>query len=155
MGATSLSDDEVPSVLRGAVEAEHHGYILGLYEDSDREFWSLQFMECIEPDEQDRASGTDAYCLAAGWDGQWICYGGVVECEIGAEDQPTLPLMPPSDRSELRLALTPQAAEMLHLPTSVRFALHLTPEQLLMVKRGLVRVLTTGRPDATPRLLQV
>ncbi|PWU43702.1 hypothetical protein DLE60_02740 [Micromonospora globispora] len=149
------ASDYLPAVLRGAAEAQDYVYILGLREDPDRESWSLVFQECGEPDEQDRALGLDTYWNGAGVDSQRGCHGGVVECEIRASEQPTLPKMPPSDMSQLRLVLAEQAAATLRLPTEVCFTLRLPDNQLQMVKRGLVRVLNSGRPDATPRLLRM
>jgi hypothetical protein len=150
-----LSDYGVPTVLCGAVEVQGDVYALYLTEHRDVESWSLCFMESGESDEQSTAHGMDTYCLGAGLDSHSYWYGGIVECEISAAKQPTLPKMPPSDTSELRLVLTQQTAGELGLPTQVRFTLRLTPGQLLMVKRGLTRVLTSGRPDDTPRLLKV
>ncbi|MGW3608250.1 hypothetical protein [Micromonospora sp. NPDC005161] len=148
-----LSDYGVPTVLRGAVEVQGDVYALYLTEHRDVESWSLGFMESGDPNEQSTEHGMDTYCLGAGSDSHSYWYGGIVECEISASKQPTLPKMPPSDTSELRLVLTQQTAGQLGLPTQVSFTLCLTLRQLLMVKRGLTRVLTSGRPGDTPRLL--
>ncbi|MCM0676227.1 hypothetical protein NCC78_16235 [Micromonospora phytophila] len=142
----------LPTVLGGAAAVQDYVYILELREDPDRESWSLVFQECGEPDEQDRALGWDTYWIEAGGRS---CYGGLVECEIRTDKQPTLPAMPPHDLTELRLVLIESAAARLRLPTEVYFTLHLDESQLQMVKQGLVRILNSGRPDSAPRLLRL
>jgi hypothetical protein len=82
----------------------------------------------------------DSYCLVVD-PGQATYYGGVLECEILGE--------------ELVLRLTEEAAEDLGTPSNMRFKLAMDPDRLQMLRRGLAKVLTSGRPDAMPRRLAV
>ncbi|MFY9667712.1 MAG: Imm10 family immunity protein, partial [Trebonia sp.] len=68
-------------------------------------------------------------------------YGGVRECEL--------------DGGQLHLRLTEEAAGSLDMPADVTLALDLTPQQVDLLSRGLVRVLTSGRADAIPQRLRV
>lgn len=97
------------------------------------------FMECYDADdEQEIALGMDTYCLVVD-PGQATHYGGVRECEITG--------------LQLRLALDEDAATTLAMPTETRFDLDLTQQQVDLLRRGLSRVLTTGRPNAIPHRL--
>ncbi len=99
------------------------------------------FMDCSDDeDEQNISSGMDAYCLVVE-PGQWTAYGGVVECELS------------DDRLSLRL--TERAAEELGTPTEVSFGLALDSTKLEVLRRGLRRVLTSGRANAVPHRLVV
>ncbi|SCL64313.1 hypothetical protein GA0070603_3765 [Micromonospora chersina] len=71
--------------------------------------------------------------------GQATHYGGVLECEVTG--------------TRLRLTLTSEAAQELALPTDATFDLQLSADQISMLKRGLTRVLTSGRRNARPTLL--
>lgn len=146
--------DELPAVLRHAAEAHDLVYILGIQEEPLPESWSLIFQECPGASEEDESRGWDTYWIGVGY-GQGGCYGEVIECELTPSRQPTLPMMPPNDMTDLRLVFTDQTASDLRLPTEVRFTLRLSDQQLQIVKRGLVRVLTSGRPSSHPRLIRV
>lgn len=82
----------------------------------------------------------DTYCLVVD-PGQATCYGGVSECAIG--------------ENRLRLLLSEPAAEELGTPMEMDFSLMLAPAQIEVLRRGLVRVLTSGRQDTIPRRLDV
>jgi hypothetical protein len=123
----------VPEVLGDADEDDGDGYVLGVRESVDSPTWSLLFMECDHAED-------DTYCLIVD-PGQATFYGGVVACEL-------------SDR-ELNLVLTEEAAKELGTPTDLRFGLALDAERWQMVRRGLSRVLTSGRPEEVPRRLAV
>jgi hypothetical protein len=81
--------------------------------------------------------GMDTYCLVVD-PGQATSYGGVLEREV-------------TDR-HLRLALAEGAAADLGLPMRSEFSLELIEDHLATVRRGLRRVLASGRPDAVPVL---
>lgn len=147
--------DELPAVLRDAAEAHDLVYTLGIRAEPLPESWSLLFGECPGASEENKSRGWDTYWIGVGRYGQWGCYGEVIECELTSSRQPTLPMMPPSDMTGLRLVFTEQTASDLRLPTEVHFTLRLSDQQLQIVKRGLVRVLTSGRPSSRPRLLRV
>jgi len=127
----------VPVALEDAGEDDDEVYVLGLRQSAeDPESWSLTFMGCYDSeDEQEIAQGMDTYCLVVD-PGQATAYGGVLECEL--------------TRDRLRLLLSDDTARSLGIPTQLDFALALREEQLAMVRRGLARVLTSGRPDAVP-----
>jgi len=131
----------VPDVLRDAGEDDTSVYSVGLRESLDPECWSLIFMECYDAeDEQNISLGMDTYCLVVD-PGQWTVYGGVVECELS------------DDRLILRL--TERAAEKLRTPTDMRLGLALDSAKLEVLRRGLRRVLTSGRANAVPQRLVV
>jgi hypothetical protein len=123
----------VPDVLGDAGEDDGDGYVLGVRESVDSEAWSLLFMECDHAED-------DTYCLVVD-PGQATFYGGVMECEL--------------NEHELRLVLTEEAAKELGIPTDLRFGLALDAERWHMVRRGLSRVLTSGRPEEVPHRLAV
>src|SRR5215813_1002875 len=107
----------------------------------DPESWSLIFMECYDAeDEQNISLGMDTYCLVVD-PGQWTVYGGVVECELSGD--------------RLILRLTERAAEKLRTPTEISFGLALDSTQLEVLRRGLRRVLSSGRANAVPHRLVV
>jgi hypothetical protein len=132
----------VPDVLRNAGEDENdHGYVVGVQESMDPESWSLMFMASNDAaDEQEISLGMDTYCLVVD-PGQWTVYGGVVECDLS------------DDRLILRL--TERAAEQLQTPTEMSFGLALDSTKLEVLRRGLRRVLTSGRANAVPHHLAV
>jgi hypothetical protein len=131
----------VPDVLRDAGEDDTVVYTVGVRESLDSECWSLRFMECYDAeDEQTISLGMDTYCLVVD-PGQWTVYGGVVECELS------------DDRLILRL--TERAAEKLRTPTEMGFGLALDSTKLEVLRRGLRRVLTSGRANAVPHRLVV
>jgi len=132
----------VPDVLRDAGEDENeNGYVVGVRESLDPESWSLMFMASNDAeDEQQIWLGMDTYCLVVD-PGQWTMYGGVVECELS------------DDRLILRL--TERAAEKLRTPTEMGFGLALDSTKLEVLRRGLRRVLTSGRANAVPHRLVV
>ena len=127
----------VPVALEDAGEDDDEVYVIGLRQSADdSESWSLMFMECYDSeDEQEIAQGMDTYCLVVD-PGQATAYGGVLECELTS--------------NRLRLLLSDETAQSLRIPTQLDFALALQEDQLAMVRRGLGRVLTSGRPDAVP-----
>jgi hypothetical protein len=47
--------------------------------------------------------------------------------------------------------LTDEAAGCLGMPVDTSFALNLTPQQVDLLGRGLIKVLTSGRADAVPQ----
>ncbi|MGH3729436.1 MAG: Imm10 family immunity protein [Micromonosporaceae bacterium] len=131
----------VPEVLRDAGDDDSDVYVVGVRESADSESWSLLFMEPYDmDDEQEVAMGMDTYCLVVD-PGQATFYGGVIDCAI-------------SD-NRLHLALSAPAAQELGTPTEMTFSLMLTPDQLRVLRRGLTRVLTSGRRDTFPRRLAV
>jgi hypothetical protein len=120
----------------GESETDDGGYVLGLRETTADESWSLLLMAY---DEEDRDEpGLDTYCLVVN-PGQATYYGGVLQCRMTG--------------TELRLRLTPEAADILELPADIRFGLELTADQVELMGRGLNRVFTSGRSDARPALL--
>jgi hypothetical protein len=136
-------------VLRDAGEDDSEVYVIGVRESTDPQSWSLLFMEFDDVDEDDgedtddeleRDDGMDTYCLVVD-PGQATFYGGVIECEITG--------------TELRLVLSEDAANTLGMPQRTQFILDLPPHQREMLRRGLQRVLTSGRADAVPQLLRV
>jgi hypothetical protein len=139
-----LDDDQTgwaPPVLRDAGEDDGDVYVVGVRETTDPDAWSLLFMACYDPDdEQDAELGMNTYCLVID-PGQATCYGGVRECELTG--------------TELRLVLAEETAAALGMPTDNRFALDLPEHQRELLGRGLRRVLTSGRADTIPRLLHV
>src|SRR5262249_2036064 len=107
----------------------------------DHEFWCVILMECYDAEaEGDISLGVASYCLVVD-PGQWTVYGGVVECELS------------DDRLILRL--TERAAEKLRTPTDMRLGLALDSAKLEVLRRGLRRVLTSGRANAVPQRLVV
>jgi hypothetical protein len=131
-----------PDVLRDAGEDELIGvYTVGVRESLDSESWASMFMAKNDAhDEQEISLGMDTYCLVVD-PGQWTVYGGVVECELS------------DDRLILRL--TERAAEKLRTPTEMGFGLALDSTKLEVLRRGLRRVLTSGRANAVPHRLVV
>jgi hypothetical protein len=114
---------------------------VGVRESLDSESWALMFMAKNDAhDEQEISLGMDTYCLVVD-PGQWTVYGGVVECELS------------DDRLILRL--TEQAAQALGTPTDMSFGLTLDSTKLEVLRRGLRRVLTSGRVNAVPQRLVV
>ena len=131
----------VPDVLRDAGEDDTVVYTVGVRESLDSECWSLCFMECYDAEyEQNISLGMDTYCLVVD-PGQCTVYGGVMECELS------------DDRLILRL--TERAAEKLRTPTEMGFGLALDSTKLEVLRRGLQRVLTSGRANAVPHRLAV
>jgi hypothetical protein len=132
----------VTAVLRDAGEDDDSDvYVLGLRESTDEDAPSLLLMECHhDEDEEEIALGMDTYCLVVD-PGQATSYGGVRECDLVD--------------GVLRLRLTVEAAEELGLPVETTFELALDAERLQMVRRGLSRVLRSGRADARPARLNV
>jgi hypothetical protein len=109
---------------------------VGVRESLDSESWALLFMAKNDAhDEQEISLGMDTYCLVVE-PGPWTAYGGVVECELG------------DDRLILRL--TEQAARALGTPTDMSFGLTLDSTKLEVLRRGLRRVLTSGRAKRGP-----
>ena len=130
-----------PAVIGDVGEDDSDGYVVGIRETGASDSWSLLFMECGGAEvPQNISLGMDTYCLVAG-PGQATCYGGVRECELGG--------------GRLRLTLTEEAAGSLGMPVETSFALDLTPPQVDLLGRGLVRVLTSGRTGAVPQRLHV
>jgi len=129
-----------PPVLRDAGEDATDVYLVGVRESTDPQSWTLLFMECLDAqDGQEIELGMDTYCLVVD-PGQATSYGGVIDYRI--------------DRETLRLTLTDQAAEALGMPVQTAFALDLTPPQIDILERGLIRVLTSGRAEVIPRALR-
>src|SRR5690349_1518493 len=129
----------VPGVLRDAGEDDTVVYTMGVRASLDHESWSLIFMECYDAEgEQQISLGMDTYCLVVE-PGQATCYGGVVACEL----------------SDVRLVLrlTEEAAKALGTPTDMRLSLALDSAKLEVLRRGLQRVLTSGRANAVPQHL--
>ncbi|MFG3603569.1 Imm10 family immunity protein [Micromonospora chersina] len=135
------SHEFAPPILRDVGEEDDGVYVIAVGEAGDPESWQLALMECDEDaveDPQEIALGWDTYCLVVD-PGQATHYGGVVECEV--------------TETRLRLALTSEAAQALALPIDATFGLQLSADQICMLKRGLTRVLTSGRRNARPTLL--
>lgn len=131
----------VPSTLSDVGEDDSGGYVIGVRESVSAQSWSLLFMECTDEDLDDEEIdlGWDTYCLVVD-PGQATYYGGVLECRV--------------TDGQLHLKLTADAADTLGLPTDVTFALDLPADRVSLLKRGLTRVLTSGRADAQPTTLQ-
>jgi immunity protein 10 of polymorphic toxin system len=130
-----------PPVLHDAGEDDGDVYVVGVRETADAESWTLLFIECDDSEEdQEITLGMDTYCLVTS-PGQATYYGGVRECEMSAP--------------ELRFALTDDAAATLAMPAETRFVLDLSPRQHELLRRGLLRVLTSGRADAHPQILRL
>jgi hypothetical protein len=131
----------VAPVLRDAGEDDGDVYVVGVRESTDSEAWSLLFIECCDlSNEQDIALGMDTYCLVVS-PGQATHYGGVRECEL--------------TNGELRLLLSEDAAATLEMPPTARFVLELPSHQHELLRRGLRRVLNSGRADAIPQRLRL
>ncbi len=132
----------MPATLSDATEAtEDEVYVLGLRERSDDESWSLLFMQAYRSHgEQEIRLGMDTYCLVVD-PGQHVAYGGFLECELS--------------HTRLRLLLAGHTAGDLGLHEETSFTLALTRGQLALVRRGLTKVLTSGRPGAVPQTLDV
>jgi hypothetical protein len=128
----------IPTTVRdvGQSQTDDGVYVIGLRETTADESWSLLLMSYDEQDQDE--PGMDTYCLVVN-PGQATYYGGVLECRIA--------------EAELRLQFTPEAADILEVPTDLRFGLELTTAQLKLVEQGLTRVFSSGRPDAHPALL--
>lgn len=130
-----------PAVVRDVGEDDSDVYVVGVRETDAPDSWSLLFTECDDAEgPQEINHGMDTYCLVVD-PGQVTHYGGVRECEL--------------DDGRLRLTLTEGTADSLGMPVDTSFALDLTPQQVDLLGRGLVRVLTSGRPDAVPQRLHV
>jgi hypothetical protein len=98
-------------------------------------------MEPFDPeDPQEIELGMDTYCLVVD-PGQATYYGGVRECEIKA--------------GVLRLLLTCEAAQTLGLPTEALFRLELPTAEAAVLSVGLSRVLSSGRANERPILLDL
>jgi hypothetical protein len=140
MAGDGHGDHKVPTVLAEAGEDDSDVYVLGLrHSAGEPQSWSLMFMECYDADdEQDVALGMDTYCLVVD-PGQATAYGGVSQCVVA--------------EGHLRLVLATDTARALGTPTELDFTLAMDDEQIEMVKRGLTRVLTSGRGNAVPSLL--
>lgn len=132
----------VPGVLADAGEDDEDVYVLGLRHSAEQmESWSVMFMECYDADdEQDIALGMDTYCLVVD-PGQATAYGGVVECVMAD--------------GHLRLVLAAQTAKTLGTATELDFTLAVDQDQIQMIRRGLTRVLTSGRRDTIPTRLEL
>lgn len=142
MAGAGHNDHWVPTVLADAGEDDGEVYVLGLRHSAEEaQSWSLMFMECYDAeDEQEVALGMDTYCLVVD-PGQATAYGGVAQCVVA--------------EGHLRLVLATDTAEALGTPAELDFALAMDEEQIEMVKRGLARVLTSGRHSAIPPLLRL
>jgi hypothetical protein len=143
-----MSDQEqqssVPAVLSGVDEDDWGDvYAVAISDTSDFESWVLSFQECSGADlndPQEISLGMDTYCLVVD-PGQVTHYGGVRECEL--------------DNGRLRLTFTKEAAATLGTPANVSFILNLTPDQVDSLRRGLARVLRSGRASEVPLLLRL
>jgi Immunity protein 10 len=139
MAAGGSRERWAPAVLGDVGEDDSEVYVLGLRETAEGDSWAVLFMECLDgEDEQEIDLGMDTYCLVVE-PRQRTSYGGVLECELAD--------------GRLRLVLTEEAAKTLGTPRELNFELRLRAEQMGMVRRGLQRVLTSGRADAVPSLL--
>ena len=128
--------------VRDVQDATDDVYVLGLREFARPDSWSLLFM-AGEPD-ADPDDDLGSYCLVVD-PGQATMYGGVTACSIET----------PASGHVLRLKLTAEASETLDLPAESALSLELTPAGLELLRRGLRRVLTSGRPVDTPDVLSV
>lgn len=131
-----------PTTLRHAGEADTGGvYVVGVSEHADGAGRVITFqLDLDEPDEQDVGHGFDTYCMVLD-PGRHTIYRGITECVI--EDQ------------TLRLRLSPDAADDLRVDQDLGFHLDLDTDQLALLRAGLHRVLSAGRPDARPSLLRL
>ena len=141
-----MTDHEGPNrTIRDVQDSNDDIYVLGLRENTLPNSWSLLFMEAEEDSDGDEL---DSYCIVVD-PGQATSYGGVVSCEI----QPTPELSPA--HHILRLRLTTEAATELEIPTDTTLALELDDNGLALLRRGLRRVLTSGRHADIPATLAV
>lgn len=129
-----------PTVVRDVGEDDSDVYVVGIRETDNPDSWSLLFMECDAEDPQEIDLGMDTYGLVVD-PGQATHYGGVRESEL--------------DGGRLRLILTEDAADSLGMPVDTSFVLDVTPQQVDLLGRGLVKVLTSGRADIVPQRLHV
>jgi hypothetical protein len=131
-----------PGILAEVGEDDGDVYVLGLRVSAeDPGAWSMMFMECYDAeDEQEISLGMDTYCLVVD-PGQATAYGGVLECDLSGR--------------RLRLVLLPETAKALGMPAELIFTLAMEDQQIQLVRQGLIRVLTSGRPDALPARLNL
>ncbi|HZM82402.1 MAG TPA: Imm10 family immunity protein [Candidatus Limnocylindrales bacterium] len=108
-------------------------YVIGLAEHSDGGGRSLTLS--LDPDEDDVDAGFDIYCLVLD-PGQHKFYGGIAECVL--------------DQQQLHLRLTPEAATTVGIDPVLCVHLHLEPAQHTLLRDGLHRTLTGGRPTPDP-----
>lgn len=142
VAGSSQNGPGVPGVLADAGEDDGDVYVLGLRQSADEvEPGSVMFMECYDADdEQEIVLGMDTCCLVVD-PGQATDYGGVLECVV-ADGHP-------------RLVLAAETAKAVGTATELDFALAVEQEQIQMIRRGLIRVLTSGRRDAIPTHLEL
>jgi hypothetical protein len=119
--------------------------VLGIRERPEAGGRGLIFIEGAPDGDEDDDLEMDSYCLVAD-PSQAVFYGGVERCEIHLREGA-------GPAGPLRLTLDQETAEELEVPRSAQFDLHLTAGQLDVLRRGLRRILTSGRPSAIPELL--
>ena len=126
-GAETYEDDEC--------------FIAGVAEHEDGSGHQLTFMcGLYEPENQDIATGMDSYCLVSA--GQGTAYGGVREAVL-------------KDRV-LRIAVDPSNLEALGLNDSeIEVTLDVEETKIQQFREGLRRVLTYGRPNERPTILDL
>lgn len=110
----------------------------GVAESDDEEAFSLLFMCSFdEPDAQDRCLGVDTHCVVT--PDQNAAYGCIHEL----------------DGDVRRVALDPSSLDALGLADPVVEALLRAPAaDVARLREVLPRVVTYGRPDARPRLIE-
>ncbi|GAA3771249.1 Imm10 family immunity protein [Streptomyces chiangmaiensis] len=113
----------------------------GVAESNDEEGFSLLFMcDFGEPDAQEVSLGMDTHCLVT--PDQGTAYGCVREVEL--------------DGNVLRVTLDPSSLDALGLADPVVEALlHAPAADVARMREVLPRILTYGRPDARPRLVEL
>ncbi|WP_181796499.1 Imm10 family immunity protein [Streptomyces sp. WELS2] len=113
----------------------------GVVESDDEEGFSLFFMcDFEEPGEQEVSLEMDTHCLVT--PDQGTAYGCVREAELDGE--------------VLRVTLDPSSLDALGLADPVVEALLRAPaEDVARMREVLPRILTYGRPDARPRLVNL
>ncbi|MEV6987483.1 Imm10 family immunity protein [Sphaerisporangium sp. NPDC051017] len=113
----------------------------GLAEGTDGSGMVLMFMcSTCEPDDQDVALGMDTYCVVTA--DQGTAYGAVNEITL--------------HEKLLRVVVAPDALDALSLSDpEIEAVLQVSDESIEQLRSGLRRILTYGRVDARPSIMNL
>jgi len=144
LAVTSTAGLTIPSnsVIRDVAEASNGStYILGLREGRNPQDWGMLLMQAdLNPDIQNEELGFDSYCISTTPENA-IFYGGVSRCEL--------------THTYLKIEFSEKAAAALNVPQLITFQLEVSEKQILLVRMGLQRVLTSGRFEERPSPLSL